>query len=475
MPFCSLAYLVFFPLAALAYHVAPTRHRWAVLVALGLGFMAWASPFAAAVAVAMAAVNYATGLGVERWAETSWGPRVLALALLLDVGLLGWFKYQGFFAESVNGLGALAGFSPALRARSVLLPLGISYYTFQLVGYNLEVHWGRESAERHFGRLLASILFFPKIVAGPIERPHHFLAQLGGEKRTGADDLAAGLRRIGWGLFKKCVLADRIGLFVDAVYDRPRELHGLPLLLGVALYAAQIYCDFSGYTDIALGSARVLGIELAPNFDHPFSATSVTDFWRRWHISLSSWTSDYIYKPLSLAISLGTRWGKAGLVFAVLVSFLVLGLWHGPSWCFVLFGLIHGVAVSIELVLARPRAPRRVPLWVANALTVAFYAFSCTFFRARTVSDALYVIGHAFVGLGDLGGLQRFAFLQFHAASLVFMVVVLGALRLRLGPRPAEALAARPWWVRWSADYALCGAIFVFGIFDTNRFVYVQF
>jgi D-alanyl-lipoteichoic acid acyltransferase DltB (MBOAT superfamily) len=475
MAFCSLPYLVFFPLAALFYFAAPARHRWAVLVALGLVFLAWASPLAAAVAVAMAAVNFAAAIGLERWAETPRASRLLALVLAADVGALGWFKYQGFFADGANAVGAALGHPLGLAPRAVLLPLGISYYTFQVIGYVLEVHWGRESAERHFGAFLASILFFPKIALGPIERPHHFLPQLREGRPFSEGDLVLGLRRVGWGLFKKCVVADRIGLFVDAVYDRPHELTGLPLLLAVALYVPQIYCDFSGYTDIALGSAKVLGIDLAPNFDRPFSATSVTDFWRRWHISLSSWTGDYVHKPLSLAISMGTRWGKAGQVLAILASFFVLGFWHGASWGFVVFGLVHGAAVSVEMLLARPRAPRRIPAWAANALTVVFYAFSCTFFRARTVSDAVYVMGHAFVGLGGLGGFARFQWLEFHAVSLVLLAAVLAAIRLRLGPRPAEALAARPRWARWAADYALVIAIFLFGVFDTTHFVYVQF
>jgi alginate O-acetyltransferase complex protein AlgI len=475
MPFCSLAYIVFFPIVALAYHAAPARRKWVVLVLAGLVYLAYASPIAAVVAVAMAGVNYATALGIERWAETPRASRLLGLALAADVG---WLKYEGFFVDNVNLLGALVGHAPGLHAQALLLPLGISYYTFQLIGYNLEVHWGRERAERHFGHLLATIVFFPKIVAGPIERPHHMLPQLREPRRFSPDDVVVGLRRVAWGFFKKCVIADRLGLFVDLVYDQPRGITGLPLLVGVALYTAQVYCDFSGYTDVALGSARVLGIELAPNFDRPFSSKSVTELWRRWHISLSSWTSDYVYKPLSLFVSLETRLGKAGIVASVLVSFLVLGLWHGPSFCFVLFGLVHGAAVSVELLLARPGAAAGgwLPPWAKNALTVVFYAFSCVFFRARTVSDAFYVLGHAFRGVADLGALQRFEGLKLHAFILAAIAAVLAVLRLRrLVGHGAEPLAARPRWLRWSLDLALIHAIFVFGVFETRQFVYVQF
>ena len=473
MLFTTLEYLIFFLLAAAAHHLTPGKHRWAVTVLAGLAFVSWASPIHAVAAVGMAAVNYGTAIAVDRWAETPRGTRFLWLALILDVGVLAYFKYQGFFVENVNALGGALGHSPGLHARAVLLPLGISYYTFQLIGYNLEVHWGREAPERHFGRFLASVLFFPKLVAGPIERPHRFFGQT--EKKATSDDVVIGLRRIGWGLFKKVVIADRVALFVDLVYQRPTDLHGLPLLVGIGLYTVQVYCDFSGYTDIALGSARVLGVELSPNFDRPFSARSITDFWRRWHISLSSWTNDYIYKPLSMWVSLSTRWGLGGVLLSVLVTFFVLGLWHGPRWSFVLFGLIHGAAVCLELLTQRPRAalaerlsPRAAAL-VANALTVGFYAFSCVFFRARTVREALHVVSHAFRGLGDLGSLSLFQPLAFHGLILAGLLALYLGYRL-LGPRGEERRGPRGIF-----DYAMVMAIFVLGVFETNQFVYVQF
>jgi D-alanyl-lipoteichoic acid acyltransferase DltB (MBOAT superfamily) len=406
--FNSFEYLVFLPLAVVAYYSVSAQRRWAVLVATGMAFLAFASPWHAAIALGMAAVNFGTGLAIDRWADTPRGARVLFFALLFDVGALGYFKYQGFFVQNMNLLAQFGGVAPPLRAHEVLLPLGISYYCFQLIGYNLEVHWGRQPAEKHFGRFASSILFFPKLIAGPIERPHRFLAELRAQRPFRVDDLSAGLVLIGWGLFKKCVIADRVALFVDVVYQNPRELTGLPLLVGVFAYVVQVYSDFSGYTDIALGSGRMLGIQLSPNFNQPFSARSVTDFWRRWHISLSSWTNDYIFKPLSTYVSLETKWGHAGIVLSILVTFFVLGFWHGPSWNFVLFGLIHGGAVAFELLTKRARGfaasklPPRIPDGVSHAATLIFYAFSCVFFRARTVGDALYIISHSFRGLTNV-------------------------------------------------------------------------
>jgi D-alanyl-lipoteichoic acid acyltransferase DltB (MBOAT superfamily) len=472
--FHSLEYLVFLPLCALAYHAVPARLRWAVLVATGVAFLSFVSPLHAAIAMAMAAVNFATGLGVEKWAETPRGTRILWLALLIDVGVLGYFKYQGFFVDNVNSLVGLAGVASPLRARTLLLPLGISYYTFQLIGYNLEIHWGREQAERHFGRFAASIFFFPKLIAGPIERPHRFLAQLGEDRPYPADDISEGVVLIGWGLFKKCVIADRVAMLVDLVYKDPRGLTGWPLIVAIVAYVVQVYNDFSGYTDIARGSALVLGIELTPNFNAPFQARSITDFWRRWHISLSSWTNDYIYRPLSMYVSLETEWGKGGLVFSILVTFFVLGFWHGPSWGFVVFGLIHGLAVSFEFLTQRARgaALARLPARASDALrhaaTLGFYALSCVFFRAGSVGDAVYILTHAFRGLGDVRSLQRFAGLPLHLLVLGMFLVAWLALRSRI-------LLAWPTWARWGLYYSVILSIFLFGLFEINQFVYVQF
>jgi D-alanyl-lipoteichoic acid acyltransferase DltB (MBOAT superfamily) len=474
--FHSLEYAVFLPLSALAYHLAPARHRWAVLVATGLLFLALVSPVHAAVALGLLAFNHATGLGIERWADTPRGVRVLWLALLVDVGVLGYFKYQGFFRENVNGLVGLAGIAPPFTVRALLLPLGISYYTFQLIGYNLEIHWGRETAEPHFGRFAASVLFFPKLIAGPIERPHRFLAQLGEGKPLRAEAVSSGLVQIGWGLFKKCVIADRVALVVDLVWQTPRAHQGWPLLVGIFAYVVQVYNDFSGYTDIALGSARLFGIELSPNFNHPFSARSVTDFWRRWHISLSSWTNDYIYKPLSMYISLETEWGKGGLVLSILVTFFVLGFWHGASWTFIAFGLVQGAAVSFEFLTQRARGaalgrlPARVADGLRHAATLGFYGLSCVFFRARTVGDALHVLTHAPRALGDLRALRLFAPLAYHLGVLAVFAAAFGLWRLRARPLP-EA----PTWARWSLYYAVVVSVLVCGLFEVNQFVYVQF
>jgi alginate O-acetyltransferase complex protein AlgI len=476
MPFPTLEYALFLPISVLAYWSTPRNLRWLLLLVAGVVFLRFAGTYDAAVAFALGLANFLAGLAIESSGDTPKASVALWSVVLLDVGVLAWFKYRGLLADLFPALGPRGG--PA-----GFQPIGLSYYTFQCIGYNLEIFWGRHSAERRVGRFLTSIFFFPKLVAGPIERPHHFLPQLGSSRQWYVDDLRRGALLIGWGLFKKCVIADRVSPVVDAIYANPSACSGWLLQLAILLYTVQVYCDFSGYTDIALGSARLMGIELAPNFNSPFSATSVTDFWRRWHISLSSWTSDYIYQPLSTYLSLTTGWRRLGTVVSILLAFLVIGVWHGASLTYVAFGLIQGAAVSAEFLWGsfRRKAKRPAPSsalgprW-RQAATIVFYACSCVFFRATSFSQAGYILSHALRGLGHLGSLQA---LDGHRHDLV-IVGLLGAglavLRAATrGVSPLAVIDAQVPAVRWSLYYALVLAVLLLGLFGVNRFVYVQF
>lgn len=484
MQFNSLEYGLFFPLALLLYYAAPAPHRWAVLVATGGAVLAWKGIAHLAIAVGLTVVNYAIGLAIEKHAEAPRASWLLGLALCCNLFVLGLFKYATVLGAGVHDVLAAIGVPAASGEWSFFLPLGISYYVFQLISYDLEVYWGRAPATRHLGHLAASVLFFPKLVAGPIERPHHFLPQLVTPRPFAAENVTAGLAQIAWGVFKKCVIADRIALIVDPVYENVHGFGQLTLLLTIGLYVVQTYNDFSGYTDIALGSARTLGLEIVPNFNHPFSARSVTDFWRRWHMSLSSWTADYIFRPLSTYVSFNTSWRKTGMAASITASFLVLGIWHGATWNFVLFGLAHGLAVSIETLTQRHRTrllarlPERLADRLNNVVTVVFYACSCVLFRAASLGDAGYVLGHAFTSIGGITGADRALFREqrYHVLLLGLMAVLFAAAHRLSLHRPLSAwVGARPLWVRWSAYYALIAAIVIFGVFGVKEFVYVQF
>jgi D-alanyl-lipoteichoic acid acyltransferase DltB (MBOAT superfamily) len=492
MQFISLDYGLFFPLAVLVYYAAPAHQRWAVLVAVSAAFLAWAGVAALAIAIGLAVVNYFLGIAIEKHADTRRASFLLLLALFCNVGVLAFFKYGGLFdygsefGTGLDGMGVFFGASATSSHWAPLLPLGISYYVFQLISYDLEIYWGRAPAARHLGHLVASILFFPKLVAGPIERPHHFIPQLAAAKPFSAEDITIGLKLIGWGLFKKCVIADRMALIVNPVFETPHDYSGLALLIMIVLYPLQVYNDFSGYTDMALGSARCLGLEICPNFNHPFSARSLTDFWRRWHISLSSWTNDYIFRPLSAYALLNTSRRKTGLFFSITSAFFVLGLWHGATWNFVLFGLMHGVAVSFEALTQRSRArlwlwaklPERVADRLANVATLTFYALSCVVFATGSIGDAVYMLGRAFGGVDSFtrGDVSAFQDHTYRLAVLAMIAVVLLAVRrMSVGTSISEWLSTKSLWWRWSAYYAVIAAIFVLGEFDVKDFVYVQF
>ena len=447
----AIQYAIFVAIAAFAYYAMAPRHRWLVLVATGTAALALVGPLHLAVAAVFVFVNFASALLIARWLDTRRATITLVVTIVFDVFVLATFKYGN-----------------ALLSLDLVLPLGISYYAFQVIGYNLEVYWGRADVEPHLGRFASSILFFPKLAAGPIERPHRFLAQLDQNKRTTSIDVIAGLRQIGWGVFKKCVVADRLGMVIDPIYSAPHEHAGVALMAVIVLYPIQIYNDFSGYTDVALGSARLFGIELTPNFNHPFSATSVSEFWRRWHMSLTSWTTDYVYKPLSLYM----RNSRAGLVAATLITFVVLGLWHGDRLNFVLFGLMHGVAVAVESALPRRgREAPRLPPRVANALTFAFYSLTCVFFRASRPSDAIAIIHRAFTTVTARSGIRDVVHSQ-DLAVLAAVALATIAARRAMGTR---TLAETPAWLRWSIHYAIACAIVVLGVLQADRFVYAQF
>jgi len=461
-----IAYACFAIVSLTIFYLAPPRHRWLVLVVSGAAFLASVGWVHLVAALALASIGYIAGLLIERWPDTTRSKVVLWLGIALVVGALGLCKYHRSVEYLVDLVTQAHG---SVSFASIILPLGISYYAFQVIGYQLEVYWGREQAERHPGRFAASVLFFPKLVAGPIERPHRFLEQLTNPPPFAWSRIASGLEQIGWGLFKKAVIADHIGLIIDHTFDNPTLASGAPLFLAICLYPVQVYNDFSGYTDIALGTARLFGFELTPNFNRPFSARSISDFWRRWHISLSSWTNDYVYKPLAF----GLRSAPAGPTLAVLAGFFVLGAWHGPRLTFVLFGLVHGSVVAIEAFIRRRRGSDAAPLMhprIANALTVGFYALTCVFFRSATVEDAGLVLGRAVTTAS--AGLHLPLSQLFELGLVLAILFVLFVARRPLSRVP---LADRSAWVRWTVYCAIAGTLFFLGIYNVTEFVYEHF
>jgi D-alanyl-lipoteichoic acid acyltransferase DltB (MBOAT superfamily) len=371
----------------------------------------------------------------------------------------------------VAGFTGLALDPPLLH---LILPIGISFYTFEAVSYTVDVYRNRYPAERSYLRLLLFITFFPKLIAGPIERAGHLIPQFEVEARFEYARVRDGLVQILWGFFKKLVVADRLALYVDAVYSHPAHHVGSTLLLATLFFGFQIYCDFSAYSDIAIGTARVLGIDLLRNFRRPYLASGFGDFWSRWHISLSTWFRDYVYIPLG-----GNRGGFWRTNRNIFLVFLVSGIWHGANWTFVLWGIAHGCLLLSENLWRRfvsPRAPAgwTVPLGVRQAATFAAVTLTWVLFRASSVADAGYVYGQLFTHF-DAGGFYLGGDVRHTAYGVLGIALVCMVERLSEWGVYPKLWSPRLKPMRWAAYASLVMLILLIGVFDGGEFIYFQF
>jgi D-alanyl-lipoteichoic acid acyltransferase DltB (MBOAT superfamily) len=361
---------------------------------LGEGW--WAGPRFVLLLVYVIAVNFAAGVMLERSGRKKlWLVGAVAATL---VPLL-FFKYAAFGVDSLDAILARLGLPSGFAAPSLVLPAGLSFFTFHALGYTIDCYRGNIKAEKSILRFATFVSFFPKLLAGPIERASHFLGQLAGRpKRPTAGDLADGLSLFVVGLFKKVAVADYLSLYVDKVYSAPASFDGLTLAAATFAFAWKIYFDFSGYTDMARGIARALGFDIALNFNNPYLATGLGDFWNRWHISLSSWFKDYLYIPLG-----GNRRGTLNTYRNMLLTMLIAGLWHGAAWTFVIWGFLHALGRFVTRELERTRLYRdRVPTLFKQLWVFAFVTFCWIFFRASSLPEALLIVKRMFAaGLGD--------------------------------------------------------------------------
>lgn len=432
MNFNTARYVLFLPAVALLHSVTPHRYRWALLLAASwLFYFSW-EPLAGALLVLTTLVSWLCALGTGRARSSAVKKALTGAALAFSIGLLAVFKYSGFLLPS-------AGWK-------LLLPVGISFYTFQSMSYVIDVSRGKLEPERHFGYYALFVSFFPQLVAGPIERPERLLPQLRAERGPVRGSLPGAARLLLRGYFKKTVLADFIAPAADAVFSAPESAGAPAVLCAAVFFGLQIYCDFSAYTDIARGSAKLLGIELTENFDRPYAADSVRSFWRRWHISLSSWFTDYVYIPLG-----GSRKGTARQIVNTLCVFLLSGLWHGAGWGFVIWGLLHGILVSAE-ILTRKKPGR--------AATFALVSLTWIFFRAPTLNDAAAMFSRLVFGWNDLTLPAGFAGALCAGAAIFF---------LDRNDRPA------PIAVFSMALALLAAALSALGSGGGNAFIYFQF
>jgi D-alanyl-lipoteichoic acid acyltransferase DltB (MBOAT superfamily) len=466
MLFHTLRFALFFLVVFPAFLLAPHRARWVVLLCASLVFFgALGVP---ALVFALAAVTLASyGAGLGMGAAQASRPIWLWSGIAFNVLVLAAFRYTPIASLGLTGTSGL------------MATVGVSYFTFQGISYLVDIYLGAQEPERHLGYFALYMAFFPKVLQGPIERAGELLPQLRSRFHFDSEAWRAGALLFAWGLFKKTVVADRTGPLVDAVYGHVTLFQGIPLAVATYLYALQLYCDFSGYTDMALGIGRCFGIRLTQNFNNPYAARSIAEFWRRWHISFSRWILDYIFKPLQFALR---DWGTAGSAIALIFTFLISGIWHGVGWTFVVWGLIHGVYMSFSIYTRAVRKAVSNRVWrgrprLSNAwqmfATVHLVLVSWIFFRARSLSDALYVLTHLGPGVD---GTHNVLFLNgvYNLLVLALAAVVVGCVDTGVRGR-VEDLLERPVWFRWPAYYALAASILLFGAERRSTFIYFQF
>jgi D-alanyl-lipoteichoic acid acyltransferase DltB (MBOAT superfamily) len=360
-------------------------------------------------------IDYFAGIWIEKQQTKHRKKIFLICSLIANIGVLAFFKYYNFLNENITELLGFSGNNNPIPYLDIILPIGLSFHTFQAMSYTIEVYRGNQAAEKNFFTYALYVMFYPQLVAGPIERPQNILPQLHEKKTFDLEKLLSGLQLIVWGLLKKAVIADRFAAMADPVFNHPQGHSGWEMLMATYFFTIQIYCDFSGYSDIAIGSARVLGIDLMKNFNTPYFSVSIAEFWKRWHISLSTWFRDYLYIPLG-----GNRTSKIKVLRNILLVFLISGLWHGASWCFVIWGGLHAVYLIFETVTLKQRTnlwkwlriPKGSLLYKTIAIFITFnlVAFAWIFFRAQQIPVALYMvktIGHT-LWSSLLGGIISF-------------------------------------------------------------------
>jgi len=466
----------------------PARFRWTLLLAASYFFyMCWKPAYLVLILISTL-VDYCVALPMARTDSQFRRKAFLFLSLSANLGMLFSFKYFNFFNESLRQILHHFPISYDVPQLNVLLPVGISFYTFQTLSYTIEVYRGTQEPERHFGLFALYVSYFPQLVAGPIERPQNLLPQFHQRYNFDYDRVTDGLGLIVWGLFKKVVIADRLGLLVDNVYSQPDQFNGASLLIATVFFAYQIYCDFSGYSDIAIGCAQVMGHTLMTNFNRPYFAASIPDFWRRWHISLSSWFRDYLYIPLG-----GNRVPLHRLYLNLLIVFVVSGLWHGANWTFMAWGLLHGLYYVASKITHRfrekavkstgmTRLPRLHHL-LKIIITFTLVCFAWIFFRADSMSDAVVVVSRLGTGWGDTLSTSGFEELvhsfNMHEKELwrsIVLCCVLMIVQHLSGSQRVTALFARlnkP--MRWSVYIGLVLAILNLGVTKEIPFIYFQF
>lgn len=475
MNFNSFQFLIFYPIVAVLNYVVPRKYRWIpLLIASYYFYLSWNAKLFFLI-LFTTAVSYASGLLIEKKPKQKmlW----MIISIVSSLSILFFFKYYNFVA------GTIGNFFGADLTLQLVLPVGISFYTFQTLSYSIDVYRGTIKAEHNFFYYALFVSFFPQLVAGPIERPDNLLPQLKEEHKFNSSDLYIGAKRMLAGFFKKIVVADTAAIYVNAVYNNPGETGGLAIIIATVLFAMQIYCDFSGYTDIAIGCARIMGYRLMQNFDRPYSAQNIRDFWARWHISLSSWFKDYLYIPLG-----GNKKGYKRQLINLFIVFMVSGLWHGAEWTFILWGLLHGIYRVVGELTYKKReklyksigfdTSKPIIRMFRTTITFVLVCFAWIFFRANNTKELLLILKKLFTSFGVSTFASELG-LTFSGALIMILAIVIMVLldrKLTLpeytSPSGAKMLGGTSLYILWAI---LLAWLLLLASNGSSAFIYFQF
>ncbi|MEO5893944.1 MAG: MBOAT family O-acyltransferase [Ferruginibacter sp.] len=478
MIFNSIEFVLFFIFVTIAYFILPYRFRWFLLLAASCYFYMAFVPVYILILGFTIVIDYFAGIFIEN-EQGKKRKLYLVMSLVANIGVLAVFKYYNFLNDNLTLLLGSFNTSNPVPYLKILLPIGLSFHTFQAMSYTIEVYRGNQKAERNFGIYSLYVMFYPQLVAGPIERPQNLLHQFREKFDFNYNRVVEGLQQMLWGFFKKLVVADRLELYVNAAYNNPQQQSGTTLVLATIFFAFQIYCDFSGYSNIAIGAAKVMGFDLMTNFKRPYFSTNISEFWKRWHISLSTWFKDYLYISLG-----GNRVSIPRWYFNLFIVFFISGLWHGANWTYIIWGSLNGIYLvfaiisqgardKVNHVLGIEKLPR-LNHFFQILITFALTCFAWVFFRANNVADSFLIIQKMFTDRGallfDKADPSSFIF----SFLGIFMLLAIEA-KHEYYKGSFSFFHNRHWLVRNLSYAVLIIIILLIGVFDGGQFIYFQF
>jgi len=481
MLFNSFDFLVFFPLVTLLYFLLPHKFRWALLLIASCTFYMFFIPVYILILAVTILIDYFAGMYIEK-SEGKKRKLYLIISIISTCLVLFIFKYFNFFNANFAAIANFFHLNYPIEFVNIILPIGLSFHTFQSLSYVIEVYRRKQKAEKNFGIYSLYVMFYPQLVAGPIERPQNLLHQFYEKHDFDYRRVVDGLKLMAWGLFKKVVIADRLAIAVNQVYGNPSEYSSFQLAIATVFFAFQIYCDFSGYSDMAIGAAKVMGFKLMKNFNLPYFSKSISEFWKRWHISLSTWFRDYLYISLG-----GNRVVKWRWYFNLFITFTISGLWHGANWTFVIWGALNGFylvfAIWTEGLKNKIHSVFKTDSWsglyslVQIVNTFVLTCIAWVFFRAKDVHEAMYILTHMFRKSDNTSVFITNG--KFTNQDFIFSVVLILFLSFVSFHQRNKSIIGyflnKPVWLRYSVYLLLILSIFYLGVFEETQFIYFQF